>query len=88
MATACNAGVVAKSVQRAATRQSGWEGSARCHDEAEGGAVSDLCIVDNELTQSTKAGARESTRANLIEERPQFPQHLPDVATGALRSGH
>ena len=47
-----------------------------------------LCITDYELTQPTKAGARESTRADLIEERPQFPQRPTDVATGAPRSGH
>ena len=49
--------------------------------------VSILCIADYELTQPTKAGARESTRADLIEERSQFPQRPTDVATGALRSG-
>ena len=47
-----------------------------------------LCINDYELTQPTKAGARESTRADLIEERSQFPQRPTDVATGAPRSGH
>ena len=50
--------------------------------------VSNLCIIDYELTQPTKAGARESTRADLIEERSQFPQRPTDVATGAPRSGH
>ena len=50
--------------------------------------VSILCIADYELTQPTKAGARESTRADLIEERSQFPQRPTDVATGAPRSGH
>ena len=50
--------------------------------------VSILCIADYELTQSTKAGARESTRADLIEERSQFPQRPTDVATGAPRGGH
>ena len=47
-----------------------------------------MCITDYELTQPTKAGARESTRADLIEERSQFPQRPTDVATGAPRSGH
>ena len=50
--------------------------------------VSNMCTTIYELTQPTKAGARESTRADLIEERPQFPQRPTDVATGALRSGH
>ena len=50
--------------------------------------VSILCIADYELTQPKKAGARESTRADLIEERSQFPQRPTDVATGAPCSGH
>ena len=60
-----------------------WGGAEAAADK-----VSILCITDYELTQSTKAGARESTRADLIEERSQFPQRPTDVATGAPRGGH